>query len=95
MAQGNARKNDRSEAPGDGPAGRARRRSAPRASDILPYGATLPVQRAFVVHFAAAGGRRRRRFIGRVEHLSTAEVAPFSSLKSLLDFFDRLAFART
>lgn len=50
-------------------------------------GSTLSVHRAFVVHLAAAGGPRRRRLTGRVEHLSSGEVAWFSSLKELLGFF--------
>ena len=52
--------------------------------------ATLSMQRAFVVHLASRGGRRRR-FSGRVEHLPSGEVSSFSSLRGLLDFFDRLA----
>jgi hypothetical protein len=51
--------------------------------------ATLSVKGAFVVHLASRGGRRRR-FRGRVEHLVSGEVASFSSLRGLLDFFDRL-----
>jgi hypothetical protein len=46
---------------------------------------SLSTHRAFVVHFAA-GGRRRRRFHGRVEHLSSGRTAQFSSLKRLLEF---------
>jgi hypothetical protein len=44
------------------------------------------MHRAFVVHFAAAGGGRRRRFRGRVEHLSSGRTAQFSSLRTLLEF---------
>jgi hypothetical protein len=49
---------------------------------------TLSIHRAFVVHFAAGGdgGSRRRRFQGRVEHLSSGRTAQFSSLKRLLEF---------
>ena len=46
----------------------------------------LSVHRAFVVHFSANGGLRRRRFIGRVEHLSSGASARFSSLEQLLAF---------
>jgi hypothetical protein len=51
------------------------------------HGWTLSVQRAFVVHFGAGGGPGRRRFSGRVEHLSSGESMHFSSLKGLLAFF--------
>jgi hypothetical protein len=44
------------------------------------------MHRAFVVHFGAYGGPRRRRFQGRVEHLTSGRTARFSSLKGLLDF---------
>ena len=49
-------------------------------------GSTLSVQRAFVVHLGTGGGRRRR-FFGRVEHLSSGRTAQFSSLAELLAFF--------
>jgi hypothetical protein len=48
-------------------------------------GSSLSVHRAFVVHFGTDGGPRRR-FRGRVEHLSTGRAARFSSLKALLGF---------
>lgn len=51
------------------------------------HGSTLSVHRAFVVHLGAAGGSRRRRYSGRVEHLSSGASARFSSLKGLLAFF--------
>jgi hypothetical protein len=51
------------------------------------HGAELSPQRAFVVHLAAAGGPRRRRFQGRVEHLSSGASTHFSSLEGLLAFF--------
>lgn len=51
------------------------------------HGSTLSVHRAFVVHLGAGGGPGRRRFSGRVEHLSSGQSAPFSSLKGLLAFF--------
>ena len=51
------------------------------------HGSTLSAQRAFVVHFGAGGGPGRRRFSGRVEHLSSGESMHFSSLKGLLAFF--------
>jgi len=50
-------------------------------------GSTLSVHRAFVVHFGARGGPGRRRFSGRVEHLSSGESMRFTSLKGLLAFF--------
>ena len=50
-------------------------------------GSTLSVRRAFVVHLGAGGGPGRRRFSGRVEHLSSGESAQFSSLKELRAFF--------
>ena len=49
-------------------------------------GSSLSVQRAFVVHFGLGGGPSRRRFHGRVEHLSSGQAARFSSLKALLGF---------
>ena len=50
-------------------------------------GSTLSVHRAFVVHFGTRGGPGRRRFSGRVEHLSSGESMRFTSLKGLLAFF--------
>src|SRR5262245_38453749 len=47
---------------------------------------SLPVHRAFVVHFGTGGGARRHRFRGRVEHLSSGRTAQFSSLRELLGF---------
>jgi hypothetical protein len=51
------------------------------------HGSTLSVHRAFVVHLGAGGGPGRRRFSGRVEHLSSGASARFSSLRGLLAFF--------
>jgi len=51
------------------------------------YGSTLSAQRAFVVHIGTSGGAGRRRFIGRVEHLSSGVSMRFTSLKGLLAFF--------
>jgi len=51
--------------------------------------ATLPAQRAFVVHFGGSG-RRRRRFAGRVEHLASGTFRHFVSLRDLLAFFAEL-----
>ena len=51
------------------------------------HGSTLSAQRAFVVHLGTGGGPGRRRFSGRVEHLSSGESMHFSSLKGLLAFF--------
>jgi hypothetical protein len=50
--------------------------------------ASLSTHGAFVVHFAAGGGAARRRFRGRVEHLSSGRSAQFPSLARLLDFID-------
>ena len=43
------------------------------------------MHRAFVVHFGTGRGPRRR-FLGRVEHLSSGRTAWFSSLERLLGF---------
>jgi hypothetical protein len=51
------------------------------------HGAALSARRAFVVHLAASGGARRRRYRGRVEHLPTGASTHFSSLAGLLAFF--------
>ncbi len=48
---------------------------------------TLSVQRAFAVHLGTGGGPARRRFRGRVEHLSSGQATQFASLKDLLAFF--------
>jgi hypothetical protein len=61
-----------------------------RPHRTIPFGATLSVDRAFVVHFARPAASGRRRFVGRVEHLSTGEFARFSSLSALLEFFARV-----
>ena len=45
----------------------------------------LSIHRAFVVHLGSAPGPRRR-FHGRVEHLSSGRTAHFSSLAQLLGF---------
>jgi hypothetical protein len=45
------------------------------------HGSMLSVHRAFVVHLGPGGGPGRRRFSGRVEHLSSGASAQFSSLK--------------
>ena len=50
--------------------------------------ADLPIQRAFVVHFASSRGERRR-FVGRVEHLVSGQAAELFSLAELLRFLDR------
>jgi len=39
------------------------------------------------VHLSAPGGAGRRRFRGRVEHLSSGQSTHFSSLEALLTFF--------
>jgi hypothetical protein len=41
----------------------------------------LSAHRAFVVHLGAGGGPGRRRFSGRVEHLSSGESIRFTSLR--------------
>jgi hypothetical protein len=48
--------------------------------------ATLPAHRAFVVQFRTTGGWRRR-FAGRVEHLSSGRFLHFGSLRALVLFF--------
>ncbi len=53
-------------------------------------GSTLSAQRAFVVHLGPSAGPGRRRFTGRVEHLSSGESTHFSSLEALLAFFTRI-----
>ena len=50
-------------------------------------GSTLSAQRAFVVHLSAPDGAGRRRFRGRVEHLSSGQSTHFCSLEALLTFF--------
>ena len=50
-------------------------------------GAALSPRRAFVVHLGAGGRPGRRRFRGRVEHLSSGASTHFSSLADLLGFF--------
>jgi hypothetical protein len=49
----------------------------------------LPAHRAFVVHFGRTEGRRRR-FSGRVEHLTSGRSARFASLRALLAFIAEL-----
>lgn len=58
--------------------------------DRTPYepASTLPAHRAFVVHFGV--GRRRGRFVGRVEHLASGASAHFASLRGLLTFIARI-----
>lgn len=51
-----------------------------------PHGSVLSVHRAFVVHFGSDTGAPRRRFVGRVEHLSSGDSLHFSSLNVLLAF---------
>jgi len=52
------------------------------------HGSILSIQRAFVLHLHEGGRRGRRRFSGRVEHLSSGESTLFSSLEGLLAFID-------
>ena len=54
----------------------------------------LSADRAFVVHLAPAGGSGRRRFNGRVEHLSSGETIRFTSLRALLAFLASTAQTR-
>ena len=51
------------------------------------HGSTLSAQRAFVVHLSQPAWPGRRRFRGRVEHLSSGRCIHFSSLEGLLAFF--------
>jgi len=57
------------------------------ANETTSYEArgALPAHRAFVVHFRRTEGRRRR-FHGRVEHLTSGRSARFASLRALLAF---------
>ena len=50
---------------------------------------TLAPERAFVVHFGSSDDSRRR-FEGRVEHLSSGRAVHFSSRASLWSFFAEL-----
>ena len=50
----------------------------------------LPPDRAFVVHFRTTAAGRRRRFEGRVEHLTTGRTTHFASRAGLLAFFAEL-----
>ena len=61
------------------------------ANETTSYEArgALPAHRAFVVHFRRAEGRRRR-FNGRVEHLTSGRSVQFASLRALLAFFAEL-----
>lgn len=61
----------------------------PHASTSTHSTAPLSADRAFVVHFTATGGRRRR-YRGRIEHLASGRSAPFSSLARLLGFVDAI-----
>ena len=63
----------------------------PRDTD----GSMLSARRAFVVHLAATGSPGRRRFRGRVEHLSSGASTHFSSLEGLLAFFASVLDATT
>src|SRR5262249_23996186 len=56
--------------------------------DHTQHGSILSIQRAFVLHLRDGRRRGRRRFSGRVEHLSSGESTLFSSLKGLLAFID-------
>jgi len=47
-----------------------------------PSGATIPSERAFVVHFHATS-----RAAGRVEHLASGRFVDFASRRGLLAFF--------
>lgn len=49
-------------------------------------GSTLSVHRAFVVHLGPEAAGRRRRFRGRVEHLSSGQAAWFASVRELTLF---------
>ena len=47
-------------------------------------GPLLPTQLAFVVQFAAETAVGRGRFVGRIEHVVSGQVAHFQSLDELL-----------
>ena len=53
-------------------------------------GPPLPTQFAFVVQFAAETAVGQGRFVGRVEHVVSGQVAHFSSLEDLLAFLSRV-----
>jgi hypothetical protein len=65
------------------------------AQDVLPglgearatlQGVSLPTNRAFVLQFHAQADLRHWQWIGRVEHVRSADSARFGSLDELLDF---------
>lgn len=68
------------------PPRRGPRDRSPAAPPLRPD-APLSAQRAFVVHLAPAASDARRRFRGRVEHLTSGRTAHFTSLDALLGFF--------
>jgi hypothetical protein len=49
-----------------------------------PAGPPLPTERAFVVQFAAETAVEHGRFVGRVEHVVSGQVAHFHTLDALL-----------
>lgn len=51
-----------------------------------PGTSPLSVHRAFVVHFETPALSGRRRYHGRVEHLSSGRATEFCSLDQLLGF---------
>jgi hypothetical protein len=56
-------------------------------------GPLLPTQLAFVVQFAAETAVGRGRFVGRIEHVVSGQVAHFQSLDELLACLVRMLTA--
>jgi hypothetical protein len=48
------------------------------------------VHRSFVVQFRQEPGASRRRFSGRVEHVTSGRATRFASAKELLAFLERV-----
>lgn len=71
-----------------------KRSNARRKTRPVPAAASLPADRAFVVHFAVQAGPAQPSFAGRVEHLSSGESGTFASRRGLLAFLERPFGAR-
>jgi hypothetical protein len=50
----------------------------------------LSPQRAFVVQFRVGAGAEPGRFVGRVEHMTSAQATRFASLEDLVAFLMRV-----
>lgn len=65
----------------------------PQASpqDVPSQGQSpLSIHRAFVVQFRAETDVEKQRFVGRVEHVASGQVAYFDSLEGLLAFIRQI-----